>query len=76
MKKNNQKIADLISVNENCQILSFGGFEDNKDTIVLRNVNLGKIDDILESLAKFDESTKFDPYKSQVTNISGNISNI
>jgi hypothetical protein len=38
----------------------------------MRNFAIGKLDDCLESLLKFNEAVKFDPYKSQITNISGN----
>lgn len=53
----------------------YGGFEDSQDTIVMKNVSLGKLDDCIDNLSKFNESVKFDPYKSQITNISGNKSN-
>lgn len=72
LKKTNQKIAELISVNENAQILAYAGFEDNRDTIVMRNVNIGRIDECLETLSKHDETNKFDPFKAQITNLSGN----
>ena len=41
----------------------------------MKNVVIGRIDDCLESLSKFDQKTKFDPFKSQITNISGNQNN-
>lgn len=42
----------------------------------MKNITLGKLDDCIDNLSKFNESAKFDPYKSQITNISGNKSNI
>ena len=72
LKKSKPKIAELISVNEIAQILSYGGFENSKDVIVMNNISIGRIDDVLESLSKFDDSNKFDPFKSQITNLSGN----
>ena len=47
LKKSNQKVSELISIKENAQILNYGGFEDNKDTIVMKNFAIGKIDDCL-----------------------------
>lgn len=38
----------------------------------MRNVNIGRIDECLETLSKHDETNKFDPFKAQITNLSGN----
>lgn len=71
LKKSNQKIMDLISVRECGDILVHGGFENQKDVLTMKQVNLGKIDECLDGLIKHHSGSKFDPYKAQIISMTG-----
>ena len=47
LKKSNKKIAELLKLKENFEILKYGGFEDYNDIFLMNQVNLGRIDECL-----------------------------
>lgn len=51
------------------RILKHGGFEDVGPSFVLTKVNIGLIDECIESISKFQPSREFNPYKSHISSL-------
>lgn len=62
LKKNNDKINKLTSIGEVDKIVTYGGFERNKDGYFMSKINLSLLDECIHELGKYGEKITFNPY--------------
>ena len=72
LKKSNDKIAKLTSIQEVHAVLTYGGFERSNEGYYLAKINLSLLDECINELSKHGHKITFNPYEQKIISLSAN----
>lgn len=47
-------------------MLTYGGFEENSQSFIMKKINISLIDECLDAIAKYRPKIQFNPYQSHI----------
>ncbi len=50
-------------------MLTYGGFEENSQSFIMKKVNISLIDECLDAIGKYKPKIQFNPYQSHISSI-------